>query len=425
MILHNQPMNELEILQRLLLAASVGLLFGIERGWQQRAQKDGSRVAGIRTHTLVGLCGGICGLLAARQGGLFLGLAFLGLMVSFALYELRRMRRSRNFSATGLVTVLLTFALGAYGAQGSMMATGAAAVLAALILAERRMLHGFLRHITWLELRAALLLLVMTVVLLPALPDRTVDPWGTVNPHEIWLMTVMIAAVSFVGYVAMRLSGERRGLLYAGCMGGLITSTTITWTFSRMAKHHAGMTAEVVAAIFAAWLVSLLRMGAIAFAVTSKLLGPLAFPLGAAGMALLFPLGICYMRAGRTAVNPSLPLTNPFSLTEVIRLGALFAVIMLVSKAAASWFGEAGVSALGVASGFLDVDPITLSMSRMVREGSAPTFGASVILLAAVSNGLAKTLLGFVFGGWRMGAILLGGFGAAALAGVTALLLFG
>lgn len=417
-------MSELEILQRLGLAAAVGLLFGIERGWQQRSGKDGSRVAGIRTFTLIGLCGGVCGLLAAKGGGLFLGLAFLGLAGAFSLYELRRMRDSGNFSATGLVTALLTFALGAYGAQGSMMATGAAAVLAALVLAERQKLHGFLRHVTWLELRAALLLLVMTVVLLPVLPDRTVDPWQAVNPHEIWLMTVMIAAVSFGGYVAMRLSGERRGLLYAGIMGGLITSTTVTWTFARLVRRHPGMLAEVCAAILAAWLVSLMRMTAIACVVTMAMAPPLAPAMGAAVLTLLVPILLCFLRAGRSQ-GEKLPLSNPFELLEVLKLGALLAVILLASKAASHWFGDAGVSVLGAASGFLDVDPITLSMARMVREGALPSFGASVILLAALTNGMAKAALGFAFGGARLGLVLLASFLAATASGAAVFLLLG
>jgi uncharacterized membrane protein (DUF4010 family) len=233
----------------------------------------------------------------------------------------------------------------------------------------------------------------------------------------------MIAAVSFAGYAAMRLSGARRGLLYAGFMGGLVTSTTVTWTFARLARRHADMTAEVAAAIFAAWFVSLLRISAIAFVVTDKLLPTLGLPIAIAALALLLPLAICYLRAGRRSEKSTLPLTNPFALMEVIRLGALFMTIMLATRAASSWFGETGVATLGAVSGSLDVDPITLSTARMVRDGAVPAFGASVILLAALSNGIAKTLLGFVFGGWRTGSVLLAGFSAAALAGGAAFLI--
>ena len=416
-------MPELEILQRLALAAAVGLLFGIERGWQLRDQKAGSRVAGIRTFTLIGLFGGVCGLLATAAGPLVLGLAFFGFAIAFSLLQLRRIQASGNFSATELVVGLLTFALGAYGVQGSMTATGAVAVLAALVLAERRILHGFLKRVTWLELRAALLLLVMTVVLLPVLPNRTIDPWGAVNPYEIWLMTVLIAAVSFGGYIAMRLSGESRGLFYAGAMGGLVTSTTVTYTFARLARRHPGMLREVAAAILAAWIVSLTRMTAIALVVAPGLAPALVPPMAAAGLALLLPAAICFTSAGRSQ-DGALPLRNPFELAEVLKFGALLTVIMLCGKAASLWFGPAGLSTLGALTGLVDVDPITLSMARSVREGTAaPAFGASVILLAALSNAGAKAVMGSVFGGLRLGLLLTGSMAAAVTAGGLVLLL--
>lgn len=415
-------MEEIEILQRLGLAAAIGLLFGIERGWTQREARDGQRVAGIRTHTLIGLTGGVCGLLSAQGGLLFLGLAFVALAAGFSLFELARLRRTGGFSATGLVSVLLTFVLAAYGAMGSMMASGAAAVLAVLVLAERRLLHGLLRHVTWLELRAALLLLVMTVVLLPVLPDRTIDPWDAVNPHEIWLLTVMIAAVSFGGYVAMRLSGQGRGLLYAGMLGGLVTSTTVTWTYARMAKQHPGLRTEAAAAILAAWAVSLLRMSAIAVTVSAALAPALLPPMGAAVAVLLVPIGILLLRSRRSKAQ-GLELKNPFELLEVLKLGALIAVIMAATKIASDGFGEAGVSVLGAAAGALDVDPITLSMARMVQDGAAPVFGAQVILLAALTNGIAKAMLGLGFGGARMGLIL-GMSLAGAIAAAAAVFFF-
>ena len=284
-------MIDLEMLQRLALAVAIGLLIGIERGWQLRTKKDGRRVAGVRTFTLIGLCGGVCALLS--EGNiLFLAIVFAGFAVSFALFEIQHMRLTRRYSATDLIAVLLTFALGAYAVRGKMTVAGAAAAVTALMLAERLILHGFVRRLTWLELRAALLLLVMTVVLLPVLPDRPIDPWSAINPYRVWLMTIMIAAVSFSGYVAMRLAGERRGLLFAGLMGGLVTSTTVTWTFARLAKHNDGMRLEVAAAILAAWIASLLRMAAIAVVIAPHMAGVLAAPIASAALVLLLPAAI-------------------------------------------------------------------------------------------------------------------------------------
>src|SRR3954469_14914314 len=147
-------------LKRAGLAAAIGLLVGIERGWQEREARDGSRVAGIRTFTLIGMLGGLCGFLT-RAAPLALGPCFVAFALPFGFMEWRRAQAADSFSATGLVAGLLTFALGAYATAGSMTVAAASAVVMVAVLAERHILHGFLRQLTWVELRGALALLVM------------------------------------------------------------------------------------------------------------------------------------------------------------------------------------------------------------------------------------------------------------------------
>src|SRR6185312_9234167 len=139
-------------LQRAGLAAAIGLLIGIERGWQEREARDGSRVAGIRTYTLIGIFGGICGFLT-RSTPLATGLCLLAFAMPYGFLEWRRIRGTENFSATNLVAGLLTFVLGAYATAGSMTVAAATAVVTTAVLAERKILHGFLRHLRWIELR--------------------------------------------------------------------------------------------------------------------------------------------------------------------------------------------------------------------------------------------------------------------------------
>ena len=261
-------------------------------------------------------------------------------------------------------------------------------------------------------------LLTMTVVLLPALPDRTVDPWNALNPHQIWLMTVLVGAVSYAGYIAVRIAGERRGLLFAAIMGGLATSTTVTWTFARLVKRNPAALAEVMAAILAAWIVSLLRMTAIAVAIAPVLLVSLAAPIGAASTLLLIPAALAYRAAGKAGAQ-GLILQDPFELPLMLRFTALLAAIMLLAKHFSS--GQSGLFALGGISGLLDVDPITLSMARLAGTGVTPAVAVSTILIAAAANGLAKSVLAVAFGGPRLGlalsamALLAFGAGAAAL----------
>jgi uncharacterized membrane protein (DUF4010 family) len=182
------------------------------------------------------------------------------------------------------------------------------------------------------------------------------------------------------------------------------------------------MLREVAAAILAAWIVSLGRMTAIALLIAPVLAPELLPVMLAAAAALLVPASICFVSAGHSK-DGALPLRNPFELSEVLKFGALLTGIMVAGKAAAAWFGPAGLSALGAMSGILDVDPITLTMARNVQAGADPAFGASVILLAALTNAGAKTVMGSAFGGLRLGLLLTASMAAAVAGGSLVFLL--
>lgn len=394
------------MLQRAGLAVAIGLLIGIERGWQEREAQDGARVAGIRTFTLISLLGAICALIAGADQPLLMGLAFVSFALPFGVFEYRRARESRSFSVTSFVTGLLVFALGAYAILGSMTVAAAGGVVTTAILAGRRVLHGFLQRLKWKELRAAIVLMVMTAVLLPLLPDRAVDPWGALNPHAIWLMTVLIGFVSYAGYIAIRLAGER-GLLYAGLMGGLVTSTTVTWTFARFAAKDRTAGPAVLTAILGAWIVSLLRMTAIALSIAPTLTPFLLPPVLAAAVILFLPAIAGYLRPANRTQSPDLLLRDPFELSLMAKFLVLLSAIMLLSRLAMNYAGPAGLIPLGGLSGLLDVDPITLSMAGMVPASLSASVAAQTILVAAFTNGIAKAVLGAVFGGVRLGSALL------------------
>lgn len=408
----------IELLQRLALAAAIGLLIGIQRGWQARDAEDGSRVAGIRTFTLIAMLGGVCGLLS-RDALPLLGLCLIGFALPFGWFEWRRARMRGSVSATGFIAGLLAFILGSYAVLGDMTAAAAAGVAATAILAERQAMHSFLRGITWIELRAGLILLVMTAVLLPVLPNRTIDPWDAINPYQIWLMTVLAGAVFYGGYIAMRLGGKSKGLLFAGIMGGITTSTTVTWTFAQMVRKDPAVRAPVMTAILAAWIVSLLRMTVLAGAVAPPVALALAPSLGAAALVLLTGALMSYRAAAR-AQPSALTLRDPLELSLILRFTAVLVVIMLLAKWLSSSTGSLGLIALGGASGILDVDPITLSMADATRTGLDLRTAAGAILAAAATNAIAKAVLAASFGGRRLGVVMGGLTLAALVAGMLA-----
>jgi uncharacterized membrane protein (DUF4010 family) len=405
------------------LALGIGLLVGVERGWQERDLQTLQRVAGIRTFALIGLLGGIWGVLFPIVGAIpmaAMALAFAGALTTF---EWRESIKNDTLSITDLIAGLVTFSLGALGVLGNKAAAAAAGVTMVVLLSLRHPLRNFLRRLSWPELRSALLLLAMTFVALPILPDRPVDPWGTLNPYKLWLITVAIAALSFVGYVAVRLAGARRGLLLAGAAGGLVSSTAVTLTYSRLAKTDPAIGYEAGVAIVASWIVSLIRMTVLATVLAPILLLPLLPSIGVAILVLAVTVFLLDRAARNAPAEPQLQLSNPLELGLAIRFGALLGLVMVLSKLFSDKIGQVSLLPLAAVSGFADVDPITLSVSQMVGKGATLEIATLAILIAAATNGITKVSLAVSLAPSKVGR-LVGAAGATAiLAGGAAFLL--
>ncbi len=412
-------MGTVELFQRFGIALAIGLLIGVERGWRERDDADGSRVAGIRTYGLMCLLGAIWGGLVPVVGPWPLVVSGLGMGIAVALFHWREGVAHKQFSATSVVASFVTFALGAFALLGDTAVAGAAGIAAVALLTARDLLHDFLRRITWPEIRSAVVLLAMTFVALPILPDRTIDPWQAVNPRDIWMMTVIIAAISYAGYIVVRLTADRVALIYSAIAGALISSTTVTLLNARLGKKSPSHGGAAAAAICIGWIVSLLRMTAVASVLSIALLPVLARPIAAAVLVLAAVAGVFY--AGSTQEGPAKPnFGNPFDLGPVLGFGLLLTAILVVTKIANNAFGQSGLLPLAAVSGFADVDPITISVAKLSGAGLAPQIAAAAVLLAATSNMLTKIGVCVVFGGVRFGLpLVLAGVGAIAAGCVT------
>jgi uncharacterized membrane protein (DUF4010 family) len=219
-------------------------------------------------------------------------------------------------------------------------------------------------------------------------------------------MAILIASLSYVGYISMRLWGSERGLLFAGAAGALVSSTTVTWTFARLVAQGTAPRRAVSAAILVAWAVSLMRMGSVAIFIAPSLGLPLGAPL-ATGATVFAIAALVFHRRGSNVTSGSLPVGDPFDFLTVLQFTLLLAVIsVVVAVIGRPTFGSAALPALGFASGFVDVDPITLSMAKMALSPAGYRYAALVILAAAAANLLAKSCFALVFGGWRLGTPL-------------------
>ena len=304
-----------------------------------------------------------------------------------------------------------------------MVAAAAAGVVTAMLLGLKAALHGWLKRLTWEELRAGLVLLAMTVILLPILPDREIGPLGTLNPHEIWLMTITIAAISFAGYVAIRVAGAEHGVVLSGLAGGLVSSTAVTLTMAKLARDHPERQRLCASASLLASTVMALRVLAVASSFNVTLVRWLLPTLGPAVLVQVLFAGILLRwrpNGERTMAEP-LQLANPLDLPVVLGFGALLAAIMVLAKALTLWTGTTAVMALAAASGLADVDAITLSMARLGRGDLPAQTAALAILLALGVNSVTKTVLASVAGGRAIGALVATGTALAIAAGLAGL----
>ena len=414
-------MDTFELIQRMTIALAIGLVIGIERGWQQREEAEGERAVGLRTHALAGLLGGAWGAIARGTGDwgvVALGLAFMTFAGAIVIFRLRELEHDKTFGATTVVAAMIAFALGAMAVLGDQTVAAAAGVAVAVLLALKTVLHTWLKRLTWEELRAGLILLAMTVILLPVLPDCEIAAWLPINPREVWLLTILIAALSFAGYVAIRVAGPQLGIPLSGIAGGLVSSTATTLNMGRLARQHAERTKLFAAAILLSSAVMMLRVIFLVGVVNASLLQFVAPPLVLAVLAQGVLAGYLgnWTRSAATVDQP-LSLKNPFDLGVVLAFGALLAIIMVLTKLLAAWAGAGGAIALAAISGTFDVDAISLSLAHLVPGGLDANTAACAILVAVIANSLTKIALAWTTGGAALGRLFAGGVAAALVSG--------
>lgn len=377
-----------QVFQRVALALGLGLLVGLQR---ERVQTP---LAGIRTFAFITVLGTVCGLLGVQYGGWVVGLVGLGLaalLLGGNVFQADA--KEADPGLTTEITALLMFALGAYLVQGHAAVAIAIGGGTALLLQLKQPLHEFVARIGEKDLKAIMQFVLVALVILPVLPDQAYGPYQVLNPHNIWLMVVLIVAISLGGYVAYKLLGQRGGALVAGLLGGLISSTATTVSYARSARHTPGSAAVATLVILLASAISYARvLGEIAAVAPDAFLA-LAPPLAVMLAAMLTLSAAAYLSARGAALEQPAP-QNPTELKTALVFSGLYALVLLGIAAAKDWFGNQGLYAVAILSGLHDMDAITLSTSRLVGRQELPAdVGWRLILTASLANLAVKAAL--------------------------------
>lgn len=411
-------MTSLPLLQNLGLALAIGLLIGTERGWHARHAAEGTRVAGIRTFGLAALTGGLVGALALSLGAIFAGLGLLSFAVLVIVGYWLDNHPSAGDADRGMTTelaLLASFVLGLTATLGQPLVAAIAAVIITTLLGLKPILHAWLTRLSAEELNATLKFLLISVVLLPLLPNQGFGPWQAFNPYLAWWMVVLVSALSFSGYIAIRLAGERQGIMLTSLLGGLVSSTATTLSLAQHARAQRFTPELLAAGILAASSLMFIRIAVEAGVVNPALLGSLLPPI--LSMSAVHLAGAFWLWR-RSRAQPDSPasaqasvLGNPFELGNALKFGLILSIILVLSIGARELFGDTGLYILAFVSGLADVDALTLSTARMSIDGLAADTARNAILLAALTNTAVKLLLTWSIGGralgLRVGAVVL------------------
>ncbi|HEY8268940.1 MAG TPA: DUF4010 domain-containing protein [Xanthobacteraceae bacterium] len=415
---------DFELIQRLVAATLIGLLVGVERGWRQRAERAGSRTAGIRTFTLIGLLGGIFGAIAKALGdpigaAIVLAVGFTVFSAIFAAFRLRENEQDKRFGATTMVAAIALFAIGAYAVLQDAVIAAALGVAVTIILAARDTMHGWVAKVTWPELRSGIVLAAMTFLALPILPNESFGPFGGVNPRQIWLLAVVLAGISFFAYAAAKGFGVRYGLLAAAAVSGLVSSTAVAVTAARRAAAGEAAPVLFAASAMLASAVSFVRTLILIAALNSEIAIRVAAPLLAATAAALAFTYLMTWRNLRAPSKTGFVLRNPFSLRETLGLALLLAAVLFVTRAAAAVFGPATALAATILAGIADVDSATYTLSQLAGGPLTPGLAALGLLLAVTANNLFKIVIGVALGGRTFAIQLALGLGISTAVGAV------
>lgn len=370
----------------LLAAMGGGLLVGIER--ERRKGKGVRRSAiGMRTCLLASMTGAVAILL----GDVALCVAGLGI-VALALTSYWHSHEADP----GLTTELALIACYLLGALAMSHAQLAAAlfVSATIALSRRDWLHRFARQVlSEDELNDALLLAASILIVMPLLPDRTIDPSGVLNPRLLWMLVILMMAINAVGHVALRTLGPSRGLALSGFLGGFVSSTATIAGMAQRARAHPTLRLNCIAGALLSNIATIVQLALVLLAVSPELLRHLALPLGVTGTSAVAVASIAIARTRQSRQQPGpMPIAgHAFSLRHALLFAGVVAVALLASATLRQWLGVQGVVGAAAATGFADVHAAAVALGRLVWAGGISADQATWALFAAfATNSLVK-----------------------------------
>lgn len=402
-------MGQADLFYRFGAALAIGALIGLEREHSHRKANE-ELFAGVRTFPLISLIGCLAALMSEQLGTwIFVSVVVvLGLLITVAYFV------ESKYGDTGLTTevsAVMTLMAGALCYWNYLPLAAAIAVSMTLLLSLKPEIRSLAYNLTQEDIYATLKFAVVSAIVLPVLPNQVFGPLDVLNPYKIWLMVVFISGISFLGYLLMKIVGPEQGIGLTGLLGGIASSTATTMSFARQSQQEKNLAKPFAMAIMIAWTVMFTRVLIVVGTLNRRLLQGLWMPV--AGSALVGVAYCVYLYfSQRTDEKSVVDYANPFELGPALTLGVLYAVMLLIAKAAEVYLGSTGLYISSVIAGLTDVDAIALTLVDLFSApgGIGLVTASRAIVLASISNTVVKGGIVFTTGTPALRRALLPGF---------------
>ena len=404
-----------------VIAILLGALIGLQREYHQQHTKR-QHFAGLRTFILICLFGAMCGYVSNEIVNSFsiIIVGFIAVILLAVVSYIVSYLKYKDTTATTEVAAIIAFIIGVLCSFGLLLMATVLGIVIAAFLTFKERLHLFAKKIAQKELYAIVTFALISLVILPFLPNRNYSPMDVpvlrdilsaifnqnilsqldvFNFYYIWLMVILVAGISFLGYILVKTLGAKKGYGLTGFVGGLVSSTAVTLSVSRESKSHKKIVFPFVLAVVIASSMTFIRMIIEVIVVNNALLKTIFIPLGVMAVVGYVSALFLWMRKTKTKKIKEIEFKQPFALAPAIKFGLFFALIILIARVAQLVAGSVGLYFTSVLSGLADVDAITLTMSSLSATGKiSSNVAATCIILAAASNTLVKAGIAWFLG---------------------------
>ncbi|MBN2459375.1 MgtC/SapB family protein [Candidatus Woesearchaeota archaeon] len=406
-----------------MVAIALGILVGLEREFHAAKGKKES-FAGIRTFTIVSIFGALVGYLGINYSYWIIVAGLICFSIFAIVFYVIDCQVSKRYGATTEIASIVVFVIGILCSAGQLRLAIIATIILTLFLSLKGPLHGFVKKLDKEDIYSTLKFAIIAFIILPFLPDKAYGPFNVLNPYKIWLIVVLISAISLVGYLAMKFIGAKKGMSITGFFGGFVSSTAVSMSMSQTSKTVTKIVNPFVFAMVIACSTMFFRVLVVVGILNRALLGKLLIPLLAMGITGAASAFVLWRKKENVSEkDKQLKIHSPFTIGPALKFALFFIIVLFIAKIGSVYLGSKGLYLTALLSGLADVDALTVSVTQLTNAGSvAADVGVTAIVIGVITNTLVKAGIANIFGSKEFKKKINVVFALIVLAGLISLL---